>query len=268
MRAIITLVVTFAFSAAAFAQGTQYLNQGLADKVQFRAGPFFTQIDSSVEVEGVDADLDDRLEDSDTVLAVGGFVRLGKRIRLNVAYWGSSRENSEVLSQPVPIGPINIPAGTKFDILYENSTLMGGLGWAFVRNETTEFGVDVGISIVNLKSRLTVTPNNLPTVDLVNLDETEPMPTIGLFLEHALSPTWLVAGRAGYLGFDISDIEGDIYDIQGRIEYRPFKNFGIGAAYIYSKADAILKSDSGDRAFKYTYKGPFAYLVFGFGSAR
>ena len=53
-------------------------------------------------------------------------------------------------------------------------------------------------------------------VDLVSIDETEPMGTIGLFFQYAFSPRWSVAARAGALGFDLGNIEGEIYAFEGR----------------------------------------------------
>ena len=73
---------------------------------------------------------------------------------------------------------------------------------------------------------------------------------------------------AGALGFDFSNIKGNIYNANARIDFRPWSNVGFGAAYIYSDADLEIESDDGIRDIKYTYQGPFAYIVLGFGSVR
>jgi hypothetical protein len=244
------------------------INPSLSDRVQFRAGPFFAKWDSTVDIDGKDFDLDDRLSDSDTVLAVNGFVRISRRLRLNFGYWASSRQDMTILSAPTPVGPITLPPGTQFDSEYETSTLRGGLGWAFVSNDRAEVGIDAGLSIVSIKSNLTGRFSGTPPLDLVSVDDTEPMATIGLFFQYALSPRWTIAGRVGALGFDIGDIEGQIYGGEARLEYRPLKNVGLGVAYNYDDADVTLKDDPTQRNFTYTTQGAFAYLLFGFGSIR
>ena len=244
------------------------INPSLSDRVQFRTGPFFANWDSTVNIEGQDFDLEDRLSESDTVLAINGFARISNRLRINFGYWASSREDMTILSEPTPVGPITLPPGTQFDSEYETSTLRGGLGWAFVSSDRAEVGIDVGLSVVSIRSNLTGRFSGSQPLDLVSVDDTEPMATIGLFFQYALSPRWTIAGRAGALGFDIGDIEGQIYGAEARLEYRPLKNVGLGVAYSYDDADVTLKDDPDQRNFTYTTQGAFAYLLFGFGSIR
>jgi hypothetical protein len=244
------------------------INPTLSDRVQFRVGPLFAQWDSTVEVEGQDYDLDDSLGESDTALAIGGFTRITNRIRFNFNYWASGREDNEILGEATPVGPIVLPPGTEFDKDYETATIRGGLGWAFVNSDRAEFGVDVGMSLVTIKNNLTGRLPNAPPLDLVSVDVTEPMGTVGVFFQYAFSPRWSFAGRAGALGFDLGNIEGEIYSGEARLEYRPFRNMGLGVAYSYDNADVVLKDDDANRHITYTTQGVFAYLSFGFGSVR
>ena len=85
------------------------INPTLHDRLQFRIGPLFAKWDSAVEIQGRDYDLDTRLGESDTVLAIGGFTRITNRIRFNFNYWASSREDMEILRAPTPVGPIVLP---------------------------------------------------------------------------------------------------------------------------------------------------------------
>ena len=244
------------------------INPNLSDRVQFRVGPFFAKWNSTVEVEGQDFDLDDRLGESDTVLAIGGFARVTNRIRFNFGYWASSREDVEILGTSTPVGPIVLPPGTQFDKDYEMSSVRGGLGWAFVSNDQMEVGIDVGLNLVTFKNNLTARFPGAPPLDLVSVDDTEPMGTIGVFFQYAFTPQWSLAGRAGALGFDLGNIEGEIYGGEVRLEYRPFRNMGLGIAYTYENADVTLKDDPANRNFTYTAQGAFAYLMFGFGSVK
>jgi hypothetical protein len=244
------------------------VNPSLYDHVQFRIGPFFAKWDSTVELKGQDFDLDERLGESDTVLAIGGFARITNRVRFNFNYWASNREDTEILGAPTPVGPFVLPPGTQFDQNYETSTIRGGLGWAFVSSDNAEVGIDVGLSLVTIRNNLTGRLPDAPPLTLVNVDDTEPMGTIGLFMQYAISPRWSVAGRAGALGFDLGNIDGKIYSVEARLEYRPLRNVGLGVAYSYDNADVILKDGDAGRNITYTTKGILTYLSFGFGSVR
>lgn len=244
------------------------VNPTLSDRVQFRVGPFFANWDSTVDIQGTEFDLDEQLGDSDTVLGVGGFVRLTRRIRINFGYWASSRENTTLLNDFTQVGPITLPPGTQFESDYETSTVRGSLGWAFVTNDRVEFGADAGLSWVTIKNNLTGRLPNVAPIDIVSVDEAEPMGTIGLFFQYAFTPQLSFAARAGALGFDIGNIEGEIYAFEGRLDYRPFRNIGFGVAYQYDNADVTLKDDPTSREITYTNKGAFLYVNFAFGSIR
>jgi hypothetical protein len=241
------------------------VNPSLYDRIQFRIGPFFANWNSTVEVGGQDFDLDDRLGDSDIVVEIGGFARITNRIRFNFNYWGSNREDTEIIGAPTPVGPFVLPPGTQFEQDYETSTIRGGLGWAFVSSDTAEVGIDVGLSQLTIRNNLTGRLPDAPPLALVDVDSTELMGTLGLFAQYAISPRWSIAGRAGAFGFDLGDIDGTIYSAEARLEYRPLKNIGLGVAYNYDDADVTLKGGDVNRNFTYTTKGIFAYLSFGFG---
>ena len=193
---LIPLVVMFAvsgYSVIANAQGAAGDNPTLSERAQFRAGPFFANIDSSVEIEDTDFDLDDQLGENQTTIAVEGFIRLSRRLRINVGYFGVDREETETLSEPLKTGPIDLPAGTELSSDYKNTSISGGLGWAFLKSDTTELGADINVSIVTIESRVAGTVPGFPTVNLSDIDITEPMPSYWLVFSTCLfSP---VVGR-------------------------------------------------------------------------
>jgi len=70
--------------------------------------------------------------------------------------------------------------------------------------------------------------------------------------------------RLSAFAFDVGDMDGTIFDLFGGLEYRPWKNAGLGLAYIYNAADLTI-SDGGVKADgEYDYNGPLLYLVVGF----
>ena len=65
------------------------------------------------------------------------------------------------------------------------------------------------------------------------------------------------------MGFEIGGLDGDFYNAFAAIEWRPWKNVGLGASHLYNKADGNITSGGTTTAFDYQYDGPFAYVVFG-----
>lgn len=127
-----------------------------------------------------------------------------------------------------------------------------------------EFGVDLGINITSVKESFRATIPGVGPVGLTTLDVTEPLPTVGLFYNYALSEKWYLTSRAGLFAFDIGDIDGTIYDIFGGIEFRPWEHVGFGAAYTYTSADLTITESGVKTNIEYDYNGPLLYIVVGF----
>ena len=244
-------------------------NPTLDDQLSLRFGPFFPNIDTSVKINNEDFDFESVLDDSTTTGAIQGLWRITRKLRLNFGYWAVNREESASLSQPESIGGITIPPGSSVSATFDTSYLNAAIGYSFVRSDTTEFGADLGLAALGMKSEVGASVPGLGSVSYTAFDETYPLPTIGLYLTHALSPKWSIFGRIGGIGLDIGDdFEGTVVEANAAIEFRPWKNVGLGAAYMYNSADATLKDvGAGDGLdVEWEYQGPFAYLTLGFGS--
>ena len=244
-------------------------NPTLNDQLAFRIGPFFPSIDTSIKVGNQEQNFEDFLDDSATTAAIKGVWRITKHFRLNFGYWAVDRENSDSLDTSVPIGPINVPAGTSISAAFDSSLLSAALGWSFVATDTTEFGIDLGLAALNLKSELGASVPGVGSASFTAIDETYPLPSIGIYITQALSPKWSLSGRFGGIGLSIGDdFEGTVIDAFGAVEFRPWQNVGFGLAYVYNDADATLKDVGDGLDVKWNYAGPFAYLTLGFGNVN
>jgi hypothetical protein len=245
----------------------QSINPSLDDIFQLRLGPFFAHFDTKVNVQGTDFDQDEQLGDNETTFAGFARWRITPKFHLNFGYSQISRDNTATLSAGLPVGGITVPAGTTLSQDYETSSLPVSLSWAFVKNPKTEFGVDAGVNFTKIKNRISVAVPGAPTVTPINDDVSEPLPSIGLFWNQALSEQWMFAGSFRYLGLslEIGDIDAEFYDAFVGIEWRPWKNVGLGGAYLYSEADGTITSAGTTHGFEYQYDGPFAYIMIGGG---
>lgn len=243
----------------------QSINPTLDDVFSVRLGPFFTNFNTKVSVGGTDFDQERFLDDNTTTVAAYATWRITPKFRLNLGYSDISRDDSRTLSSGLPIGGITVPAGTVVATNYGTKQLPIALGYAFVKTDRTEFGVQAGVSITTIENSISISVPGVPAITPVNQDVTEPLPTIGLFWNQALSPQWAISARLGYLGLKIGDIDADFWDGLAAIEWRPAKNFGLGAAYLYTSADGTINSNSVAQDFDYEYSGPFVYLTIGGG---
>lgn len=261
--------VTLAAALVFWAAGVQAesLNPTLDDRFQIRLGPFYTNMDSKITVSGQEVDLEEILDDSALTGALYLNWRVTSRINLEFGYTQLLRDESKTLDQSLPLGVLGNPlAGSTFSVELNTRIYRFGAAYSVFRNEKSEFGISLGVSALNLEDSLAFTPAGGSKITLLDGDVTELMGTIGISGSYAFSPQWLVSARAGYLGVSFGDIEGTIWDVFGGVEFRPWKNIGLGLAYSYNDIDITVKGNRLDTDVDWIYHGPFAYLIIGFGS--
>jgi opacity protein-like surface antigen len=262
----VTLAAALIFCAAS-AQAAS-INPTLDDRFQIRLGPFFANMDSKITLSsGQAVDLEEQFDDNAITGAIYLNWRVTPRINLEFGYSQITRDESETLDQSVPLGDLaTLPAGSKFTGEFNTRVYRFGAAYSVFRNEKSEFGISVGVSALNLEDNLAFTPAGGPKITLLESDTTEPMGSIGISGTYAFSPQWSVNGRVGYLGVSLGDIDGTMWDVFGGVEFRPWKNIGLGLAYAYNDADITVQKDSSDTDVNWTYHGPFAYVLIGFGT--
>jgi len=246
-------------------------NQTLSDRVGIRFGPFFPSIDTTVKVGNQEQSYENYLDDSATTGAIDVAWRISKHTRMDFQYWAVNRDETTSLDQNVPIGPINVPAGTSIGASFDTSMLSAAFGWSFVSTDTTEFGASIGLTALSLKSELGASVPGLGNASFTAFDETYPLPVIGLYVSQALSPMWSLTGKFGGIGLSIGDdFDGTVIEAMGAVEFRPWQNVGFGLAYMYNDADATLNNVGNDKGVdvKWNYQGPFAFLTVGFGEVN
>jgi long-subunit fatty acid transport protein len=232
----------FLFLAAIPISQAQSINPGLDDAFQLRGGPFFVSFDTTVRVQRTDFDQDALLGHDKTTFGVFAKWRITPKLHLNLGYSQISRDDTTTFSAATPIGGITVPAGTALAQDYETSNVPIALAYTFVKKPKTEFGVEAGVAVTKIKNTVRISVPGVPTITPVSDDTTEPLQSIGLFWHQAFSPQWMFVGSARYLGLDIGDIDADFVDAFAGIEWRPFKNVGFGAAYLYNNANGTIKS--------------------------
>ena len=260
-----TAVSLVLLSASAQAAST---NLTLHDQLSFRAGGYFSSIDTSATINGEKFDFEEVLDDSATTGSIQALWRVTSKLRLNFGYWAVNRDESESLGQSESIGGINVPAGSTVAASFDTSYLNAAIGYSFIRSDTTEFGADLGLAGLGLKSELGASVPGLGNISFTAFDETYLLPTIGLYINQALSPKWSISGRLGGIGLDLGDdFKGTVIEANAALEFRPWQNVGLGLAYMYNHADATLKNVGvGDGLeVDWTFQGPVAYLTLGFG---
>ena len=205
----------------------------------------------------INGESDLNLDDSLGVVRLNGYWRFFDRHRLFFGYYNLNRDTSATLNKN--IGPISIPALGVNDTILAGSNVTAktnwdvyvlGYGYSFMKTDTAEITGKIGLDVANISAKLNGTLNTLANGVLVgatagsNSNVTAPLPVLGISGEWAFMPQWKLTGSIGGFKAKISNVDGRILDSTIAVDYRMFKNFGMGVGYSWLnlKAD-VNKTD-------------------------
>ena len=239
-------------------------NPTLDETITIRLGPLWSNFDATITTLGQDADTDTDIDADDLDFAVYGLWRITDRFRIEAGYSGIDKKSKIKMDDNFNLSQVTVPTGAEVKSKFKNEVARLAVGYAIMRGESSEFGLNLGVNFTTVKESLSVDVAGSEVAKENFLDVSEPLPTIGIFFNYAFNQKWIMTSRAGVFALDIGDIDGTIYDLWGGIEYRPWKNFGVGFAATYYSADITVKDDQLKTDLDYDYYGPLLYFVAGF----
>jgi hypothetical protein len=191
------------------------------------------------------------------VLRLGGYWRFADKHRIFFGYYNLNRDTTSTLNKN--IGPISIPALGVNDTILAGSNVAAktnwdvyilGYGYSFYKTETAEVTGKIGFDVARISASINGTLNTLANGVLVgatagsNSDVTAPLPVIGLSGEWAFSPGWKLIGSIGGFKVKVNDVDASVVDGTIAVDYRLFRNFGVGLGYTWLKLKGdVTKSD-------------------------
>lgn len=263
-RALVGIILSGATGIAAAADETLPWEQG-----SISIGGFLTTSDSELQFEtssGVGVSFDPAgvlgLESDVDTFRLDGLWRFGstRRHQLEVHYYDLEREGSRELGQNLRTVDIRFPEGVVVNSRLELQALNVDYGYAFLQDDRVRVAATVGMHVEKRDFEI-----NAPSRNLVESESfTAPLPTLGLRGDFILTPHWRLKTSLDALYFDIENTKGTLVDALLGVEYLPFKNVGIGAAFnsvrlsVESEgSDALVDVDGKTRL---SYQAALLYL--------
>ena len=188
------------------------------------------------------------------VIALVRILQVFGALLLTIAAWGFGWEVGASLK-------------SEFDIdLY-----IVDITWDFVQTDNARLGLGVGLHVADLdfdldaEARLIVDDKEV-SVDLgrVQTDFTAPLPNITLSGAMTLVEKVYLTASAGYFTLNYDKYDGELISLRGGVEWRPWKHFGIGAAYQYVDVDLTIDGSNRKQKYDMKFHGPILFVSAGF----
>ena len=172
------------------------------------------------------------LDIEQTVLRLTGYYRFTKEHALTYSWYRISSQGNKTLTEEFEWldendNQITIPVGAKVDSSLDYNIFKVGYLWSFHHTDKVEMAVGAGLHVTRIAVGLhadTTNSGNEPQ----DVATTVPLPVVSLALTYAVTPKfhWSIKSEAFALKYE--DWNGIYTDMTLTMEYRTFKNVGLG----------------------------------------
>jgi len=274
MKRIITFVFIFIVGSSIMnsqeidGKSTSVQHPILKDKFLFRAGLFSPFNNMTFRADGViDTDLSEELA-FDKRFGLDGVqssFTFNFTWRFSRNYSVSADYFSVSTSKTVTFGDDIHWNGKDFDI---SAGIRGGyafslykifFGRVISKGEKHELGGGIGFHVVKVKGFIegyASINNGTASFERSKVDAALPLPNIGFWYFWAPTEKWAFTARADWFGISISNISGNLWNLNPGVSYQAFEHFGVSVEYKYLNLEAEVDKESWKGNVGMVFYGP------------
>jgi hypothetical protein len=242
--------IALALAAAAVltaqpAQADDFIKGG-DETFTLNLGGIVNQFDTSVRLDGAVKGSEINLEgnglkDNLTTFMASGTWRITERNRIDALYFGVKRSGSRTSTRDITVDDQTIPAGSTVGAEAKADMLLFDYRYSFYKSEGWEFAGTLGFYGGSFD--FSVSGPGIVGGKVSN-STTVPLPLIGASADWYIQPRWKVSSMLSGMQANIGNVDGNITVFTLGTDYMLTRNFGVGAAYLYSNIDVDV-SESG-----------------------
>jgi len=242
------------------------------ERAGIMVGAFITDRQSTTRLDsddgsGTEIDLEDDLglESSTNVARLGGYVWLGKRHRLDGAYFNLNRDSTFPIKETIDFGDRTWVINTAINTESKLSIIKADYTYAVLVKDRGWLGLTGGLYIAD--TSLTLSQQTLGQRE--SEDVTAPLPVFGLRGDYAFNDRITLRGAAQWFGYDSTDFEGRLTDLYVGADYGFGKRMAVGLAYNKVSMNLGAIEDNGfDSRLDWGYDGFMLYFKVDLGERK
>ena len=255
-----------ASSAESSDKRSKFVGTHITDRWAIRAGAFSAAFEteaaySPTNVLGaiIRLESDLGLESQIDTAAIGGRYRFNDRHQLGFSYTNLDRSASRVLGKDIEFGEFTFKAGSNLSTQFGTSMLR--LKWKYnvAEGDRLAAGFGLGLSTFAIDLRLdgTIEVDDGGGNQVLRAAEEggnfiAPVPLIGMWIDYAITPRFLVRGSVEAVNFSISGNAGRVLDSAFFFEYYLTRLFGLG--FGFTSTDIEYSNDEDDKFLRVNYR--------------
>jgi hypothetical protein len=265
------LVFTAIWSSPVLAQDTAEQHPFLSAKFALSVGVFYPDRDIRLRASGsiepapeelIDFGEEFSISESDSTFAAEFGWRYTERWSFRMQYFDSEGESTAVLDEDIEWEDLVFLEGTRASAGTGFELTRFFWGYSLYQRPSQEFGIGAGFHWLHVSAFIAgtaETPDG-PQFAREGASVDAPLPNIGLWYIHALSPRWAFRTRLDYFNADIYPYDGTFVNATAGLNFKANEWFNIGAAYNYVELDVGVDGSNWRGEIKTRYDGIYVYL--------
>ena len=267
LRAGLAVLGVMAAGLAAGQQTGGTVHPALQDRWSIQLGIYTPNVDTTARLNGaggrvgteVSFEEDLGFTERNDMPAFLASVRLGERWKIEAEYLSLQRDNSRALGRTINWGDNTYTVGTTVTSEFSSDIFRLSGTYSFIKDAQKELGIAFGFHVTDFKISISASGIGSDTGEAL-----APLPTLGFYGAYALTPKWLLSGRVDVFSLEYENYDGSLTNVTVGVDYRFFRNVGIGAAYRYIDYDLNVTESKYNGGINYRFSGPLLYLVSSF----
>lgn len=219
---------------------------------------------------GEDIDFGKSFDVSDSSTFFNGNIRwkFGKKRKWSLAaqYFSNDATGDATLEEDIQWEDIIFREGTYAAAGVKLAVTRLFLGRSFYKNDQNDFGLGVGLHDLELDLFIEgeiLIDDKTTEVHRVSESANQPLPNIGGWYNYSPAKNWLIHGRIDWIGADIGDYDGSLWNANLGVAYQAWRHVGFDLTWQYFNLHVDIDKSNWIGGVDLTYSGPVFAVTFG-----
>jgi hypothetical protein len=192
--------------------------------------------------------------------------RFGEKWSASAQYFETSGKVESVLDENLDWNGVVFQSGSSVQASTGFTLYRALVGRSFGDDERTDFGVGIGVHLLELKAALAgnilIVTDTGQSVVFSNeaVAASAPLPNIGAWYRYSLSPRWALRARVDWFSAAVDEYDGTLLNWQVGANFNLTPHVGLGVAYNSFHLDVGVDNSKWYGNAELNYDGPFAFL--------
>lgn len=201
------------------------------------------------------------LDFKNKVFRIDGHYRLTPEHALTYSWYRINSRGTKTIDEEIEWGDVVIPIGATVQSDFGYDILKLGYLWSFYHNDKVEMALGAGLHVTRFKLDLNATVTTPPGASVEDVSLTAPLPVVGVAVAYNITPRLTAAFQSQIFALAFDQWDGNYRDSTLSIEYRFWKNVGLGLGINGNSLKVKRTRDNTEFLFTQNITGGMLYVA-------